>query len=264
MSSALSATLATGNLFLDNLPVAVLEALRPALRRITLQNGRVIFDRDATMDVVIFPINAILSVVLEMADGDTAEVGIIGREGMSGLPIALGISRMNERTVVQVPDGAHTMSAADFRAALERETELKASALRYAQATLMTTSRMSACNTLHPTNERCARWLLMAHDRVTADHLPLTQEFLSQMLGVRRGTVTLVASALQEAGFISYSRGHITVLNRSGLEAGSCECYEAIERNWLALMGYGTRKSTPQTPPAGRHDGRRTRGNVVE
>jgi CRP-like cAMP-binding protein len=258
VSSPLSTTQATGNLFLDNLPVAVLEVLRPTLKRSGLQSGRVIFDRDATMDVVIFPINSILSVVLEMADGDTAEVGIIGREGMSGLPIALGISRMNQRTVVQVPNGAHCMPAADFRAALEREAELKASALRYAQATLMTTSQMSACNTLHPTNERCARWLLMAHDRVTDDQLPLTQEFLSQMLGVRRGAVTLAASALQEAGFISYSRGHITVLNRSGLEAGSCECYEAIERNWLALMGYGIRKATAQTPQVGRHDGRPT------
>ncbi len=160
---------------------------------------------------------------------------------------------MNQRTVIQVPNGAHCMSAADFRAALEREAELEVSALRYAQATLMTTSQMSACNTLHPTNERCARWLLMAHDRVTDNQLALTQEFLSQMLGVRRGAVTLAALALQQVGFISYSRGHITVLNRSGLEAGSCECYEAIERNWLALMGYGTRKSTAQTDsgPAG-------------
>lgn len=121
----------------------------------------------------------------------------------------------------------------------------------------MTTSQMSACNTLHPTNERCARWLLMAHDRVNDDRLPLTQEFLSQMLGVRRGAVTLAASALQEAGFISYSRGLINVLNRSGLEAASCECYETIERDWTAIMGYSTRRSTAQPPQIGRHDGRR-------
>ena len=254
MSSALSTTQATGNLFLDNLPVAVLEALRPALKRIALQSGRVISDRDEALDVVIFPVSSILSVVLEMSDGDTAEVGIIGREGMSGLPIVLGISRVNQRTVVQVPDTALSISAADFRGVVERESGLKTLALRYAQATLMTTSQMSACNTLHPTNERCARWLLMAHDRVNVDQLSLTQEFLSQMLGVRRGAVTLAASALQEAGFISYSRGLINVLNRSGLEAASCECYEAIERNWTAIMGYSTRKSTAQI---GRRDGRR-------
>jgi CRP-like cAMP-binding protein len=258
VSSALSTTQVTGNLFLDNLPVAVLEALRSTLKQISLENGRVLFDRDEAIDMVIFPINSILSVVLEMADGDTAEVGIIGREGMSGLPIVLGISRLNQRTVVQVPNGAYCVSAAEFGAAVEREAELKAAALRYAQATLMTTSQMSACNTLHPTNERCARWLLMAHDRVTDDHLPLTQEFLSQMLGVRRGGVTLAASALQEAGFISYSRGHINVLNRSGLEAASCECYETIEHNWRAVMGYSTRKATAPARQVGRHDGHRT------
>ena len=248
----------TGNLFLDNLAAPVLEVLRPTLTRVSLRGGRVISDRDEALDAIIFPVSSILSVVLEMSDGDTAEVGIIGREGMNGLPIVLGTSRVDQRTVVQVPDTALRMPVADFRVAVERESDLKASALRYAQATLMTTSQMSACNTLHPTNERCARWLLMAHDRVNADQLALTQEFLSQMLGVRRGAVTLAASALQEAGFISYTRGLINVLNRSGLEAAACECYEAIERNWAAIMGYSTRKSTVQTTAAtARPDGRR-------
>jgi CRP-like cAMP-binding protein len=178
---------------------------------------------------------------------------------MSGLPIVLGISALNQRTVVQVPNGAFFMRAADFRPVVEREAGLKASALRYAQATMATTAQMSACNTLHPTNERCARWLLMAHDRVNADQLPLTQEFLSQMLGVRRGTVTLAASALQEAGFISYSRGLITVLNRSGLEAASCECYETIERDWAAVMRYSVRKHKALLPEIGRPDGRPTK-----
>jgi CRP-like cAMP-binding protein len=248
VSSALSTPTVTGNLFLDNLPRGTLSSLRSALKPISLQSGRVISDPDEALDMVIFPISSILSVVLQMSDGDTAEVGIIGREGMSGLPIALGITTLNQRTIVQVPDGAYCMSAADFRVILDRDSEVKTSALRYAQATLMTTSQMSACNTLHPTNERCARWLLMAHDRVNDDQLFLTQEFLSQMLGVRRGAVTLAASALQEAGFISYSRGLITVLNRCGLEAASCECYETIERNWIAVMGYSPRELKSRTP----------------
>jgi CRP-like cAMP-binding protein len=187
VTSALSASQVTGNLFLDNLPVAVRETLCSILNPVSLENGRIISDQGEAMDTVIFPISSILSVVLEMSDGDTAEVGIIGREGMSGLPIVLGISTLNQRTVVQVPNGALCMPAEDFRVVVQREADLKTSALRYAQATLMTTSQMSACNTLHPTNERCARWLLMAHDRVNADQLRLTQEFLSQMLGVRRG-----------------------------------------------------------------------------
>lgn len=137
------------------------------------------------------------------------------------------------------------MSVDDFRKALERDPELKSFALRYAQATLMSTAQLSACNSLHPINERCARWLLMAHDRVDGDLLLLTQDFLSQMLGVRRGGVTLAASALQEAGFISYSRGHINVRNRAGLESAVCECYETIDRDWESLLGYPIRKAQP-------------------
>lgn len=129
MSSALSTTQATGNLFLDNLPIAVLDALRPTLTKIALRGGRVISDRDEAMDVVVFPVSSILSVVLEMSDGDTAEVGIIGREGMSGLPIVFGISRLNQRTIVQVPDSALCMPVANFRGVVERESDLKASAL---------------------------------------------------------------------------------------------------------------------------------------
>ena len=137
-----------------------------------------------------------------------------------------------------IPDSAEYIPAEEFRRVLEDQPELRAFSLRYAQATLMASSQLSACNNLHPTDERCARWLLTAHDRVEDDLLLLTQEFLSQMLGVRRGGVTIAASALQQAGFISYARGHITVRNRGGLEAAACECYEAVQRNWQEVMGY--------------------------
>jgi len=243
-----SATRATGNLFLDNLPAAATDTLQPSLSRVSLKRGRAIYERDAVIDAVFFPINSIISVVLDMSDGETAEVGIIGREGMTGLPLALGQSTSKQRTLVQVPDSGYCMSAADFLAALEREPKLIAFALRYAQATLMVSAQLSACNSLHPTDERCARWLLMAHDRIDDDLVLLTQEFLSQMLGVRRGGVTIAASSLQQAGFISYSRGHITIRNRSGLESASCECYEIIERDWKEIMGYpiGRRRSTSE------------------
>ncbi len=242
-----SAAQATGNLFLDHLPASAMETLRPSLWRVEIKSGTIIYERDEVMDKVFFPANSILSVVLEMSDGDTAEVGIIGREGMSGLSIVLGTSLSQQRTVVQVPNGAHCIAAKDFSAAVEREPELKALALRYAQATITTTAQLSACNNLHPTNERCARWLLMAHDRVDTDLLLLTQEFLSQMLGVRRGSVTLAASTLQEAGFISYSRGHINIRSRAGLESATCQCYEDIERDWESVMGYTKRKVGPRS-----------------
>jgi CRP-like cAMP-binding protein len=249
VSTARSGIHATGNLFLDHLPAAAMDTLRPSLVHVSLKHATVIYERYQQIDKVLFPIGGILSVVVEMADGDTAEVGIIGREGMSGLAIALGLSQSNQRTVVQVADGAECISVEEFRAALAREPELKAFALRYAQATLISTAQLSACNSLHPVNERCARWLLMAHDRVHDDLVLLTQDFLSQMLGVRRPGVTLAASALQEAGFISYSRGHINIRSRAGLESASCDCYDTIDRDWQAIMGYSTRKPPSQSQP---------------
>lgn len=242
VTSLQSATHATGNLFLDNLPENALNVLRPALVHVSLKHGQLIYERNARVESVLFPLGAILSIVLDMSDGATAEVGIIGREGMSGLGVALGLSANKQRALVQVPDGAYAIPVEDFRAALECEPELKSFALRYGQAVLTSTSLLSACNSLHPINERCARWLLMAHDRVADDLLLLTQDFLSQMLGVRRGGVTLAASALQEAGFISYSRGHINIRNRAGLESASCECYGSLECDWESIMGYSMRK----------------------
>lgn len=246
MSDVLSATPSTGNLFLDHLPASALDAIRPSLISVTLKNAEIVYDYDEAMENVLFPTGSVISVLLEMANGDTAEVGIIGREGMTGLAIALGQSSTNQRSVVQVPNGALSMSAKRFRAIVEAEPELKAFTLRYAQAVLMGALQLSACNSLHPTDERCARWLLMSHDRVGHDLLRLTQEFLSQMLGVRRASVAVAASALQAAGFISYSRGQIVIRNRKGLESASCECYESLEREWKAVMGYRVRN----TPPA--------------
>jgi CRP-like cAMP-binding protein len=238
----ISLSVATGNAFLDHLPAAIVDVLRVDMTHVELANGRVLNECDAQIQTVYFPINSILSNVLEMADGSIAEVGIVGHEGMTGLTIALGRSASNQRTIVQVPDSAESVPAEAFRVALEEHPELTAAVLRYAQATLMASAQLSACNGLHPINERCARWLLMAHDRVAGDTFILTQEFLSQMLGVRRGGVTVAASTMQRAGFISYSRGRITMCDRAGMEAAVCECYDEVERNWKLLTGYSIRK----------------------
>ncbi len=153
VSSAPSATAYTGNLFLDHLSPNTREALLASLVPVSLKLGTVMYDRNDPIDKVLFPIGGILSVVLEMSDGDTAEVGIIGKEGMSGLVVALGMATSNQRTVVQVPDGALCTPVEAFRAALKSEPELKETALRYAQATLMATAhspRATAC--IPPTN----------------------------------------------------------------------------------------------------------------
>lgn len=248
MADAFSVTHSTGNVFLDHLPDHVMDILRPSLIPVALDNAEIVYDYDESMEKVLFPTGSVISVLLEMSDGRTAEVGIIGREGMTGLAIVLGQSSTNQRSIVQIPNGALSMPAATFRAVVEAEAQLKAFSLRYAQAVLMGALQLSACNSLHPTDERCARWLLMAHDRVGDNRLRLTQEFLSQMLGVRRASVAVAASALQAAGFISYSRGQIVVRNRAGLETASCECYETMEREWKELMGYGIRYAPPRAP----------------
>jgi CRP-like cAMP-binding protein len=237
---------------LDNLSAEAFQALRPSLQLSELKAGRTLHaPRDQIRDVY-FPINSIVSVVSEMSDGKTSEVGIIGREGTTGLPIALGQSSANHRHIVQVGDSALQLPAKDLRAAFQQQPELHAQLLRYAQATLASASQTGACNRLHPVNERCARWLLMAHDRVEGDLVLLTQDFLSQMLGVRRAGVTVAASTLQEAGLIEYSRGRITVRNRRKLESAACECYGVLERDWKGIMGYSPSKTRRDASRAAR------------
>ncbi len=246
----------TGNLFLDHLSERAIKALKPPFVSVSLKHNELINDDRTVADRVLFPINSIVSVVLDMSNGDTAEIGIIGREGMTGLAFVLGQASINQRSIVQIPDGAMCIPVETFRAALEREPELKAFALRYAQAVIMASGRLSACNALHPTTERCARWLLMAHDRVGGAVLLLTQEFLGQMLGVRRASVALAEAELQAAGFISYSRGHIKIHNRAGLESAACECYEMMDDEWKVAMGYTLRISSAATVSAAELSGR--------
>ncbi|MGH7328086.1 MAG: Crp/Fnr family transcriptional regulator [Polyangiaceae bacterium] len=225
---------------------ATWEALRPSLERVQLKQGRTLHAPNQTMRDVFFPIFSIISVVSEMSGGKTSEIGIIGRDGMSALAVALGRPSTTYRNIVQVPDSALSMPVQDFRAALLSNSELTSQALRYAQATLVSVSQSAACNRLHAVDERLARWLLMAHDRVEGDFIALTQEFVSQMLGVRRAGVTVAALALQEAGMISYARGRITIRNRKRLEETSCECYGMVEREWTKIMGYSPSKTLRQ------------------
>jgi CRP-like cAMP-binding protein len=243
MADAFSPTHTTGNVFLDKMPAAARAALHPHLQHVSLKHTREIYAAGEPMDALFFPIHSIISVVADLREGETVEIGIVGREGMSGHTVALGQSIARHRSNVQVGDSAECISADHFRAALQSEPELQAYVERYAYATTIALAQSVACNSHHPANERCARWLLMAHDRVEGDVVLLTQEFLGQMLGVRRGSVTIAASALQEAGFISYSRGHISIRNRSGLESASCECYDTVEHELKGIMGYSISKT---------------------
>jgi CRP-like cAMP-binding protein len=178
-------------------------------------------------------------------DNDTVEVGTVGREGMVGLPILLYAESMPTRAFVQVEGAAQRITADGFRAALREGTDLAPLLYRYAQTLFDQVAQSVACNRLHDLEERCARWILMTHDRVGEDQVPLRQQFLAEMLGVHRPAVTLAAGALQRAGLIRYHRGIIEVLDRSGLEEAACPCYRIIRRSFERLRETAAQIGSP-------------------
>jgi hypothetical protein len=172
-----------------------------------------------------------------MADGSAVETATIGREGMVGLPVFLGTDRTSAQAFVQIPGAALRMTTATFRRALVGSPSLSRALSRYTQALFTLVAQSSACNRLHAMPERCARWLLHSHDRMERDEFSLTHQFLSQMLGVRRATVTEGMTELQATGAIEYAMGRIRVVDRARLEDAACECYVIIAREFDRLLG---------------------------
>ena len=183
--------------------------------------------------------NCVVSLLTMMESGDAIEVGTVGNEGFAGLPVLLEstVSPASAHALAQIPGEAVRMRVGPFREALRREPPLQGLLFRYANAFVTEIAQSAACNRLHTIDQRCCRWLLMTHDRVGSDYIALTQEFLAQMLGVRRASVNAVAGLLQRTGLIRYSRGRITVLDRKGLEKASCECYQVIHREYERMLG---------------------------
>jgi CRP-like cAMP-binding protein len=203
----------------------------------TLELRQLLFDFDKPIEHVYFPEDAIGSVVSPLADGSAVETAIVGHEGMIGLPVFLGTERMSAQAFIQSAGRGWRMSAAALREAVAEGGELGPRLLRYIQTVLTQVGQSSACNRMHSVEVRCARWLLMTQDRVGRDEFSLTHQFLAQMLGVRRATVTVTAGALQKAGFIEYSRGIISILDRKGLENAACECYNIIRHELDRVLG---------------------------
>lgn len=172
-----------------------------------------------------------------MADGDAVEVGTIGNEGLSTVDILMGSAVAIETTICQIPGDSLRIPVDKFRQALERNRELQHLCYRFLQAYLSYVSQSVACNRLHTTEERFARWILASHDRVQRDQFQLTQEFLADMLGVHRPLVSLIARRFQQAGLIDYRRGIVTVLDRNGLEETTCECYAVVKRQFERILG---------------------------
>ncbi len=226
------------NELLRALPAEELQRLRPHLVPATLVVSQVLHEAEAPIDEVFFLESGLAFLTADTRDHGLVEVGTTGRDGFVGLSALLSPEPVSvHRAFVQIPGRAHRLRASVLREMSEALPTLRDRCLRYVQVMLMQNSQIAACNARHELPERLARWLLMSRDRIDGDDLPMTQEFLSAMLGVRRAGISVVANALQAQGLIRQSRGRITVLDRAGLGGKACTCYSMIERNRARIMG---------------------------
>jgi len=237
----------TGNRLLDLLAPSQLERLRPHLTPEPLPLNRTLQPRGKPVESVYFPTSGMISIVAMMRDGAAVEVGIAGCEGMLGVQALLGDDNSLNEAMVQIPGSALGMSAGVLRQEMQESTQLRQVMLKYVQLALNTATQSAACNRAHLLEQRLARWLLTARDRSGSDRLPLTHEFIAMMLGVRRAGVTVAAQSLQSAGLIEYAHGRITVVDREGLEAATCECYEVVRREHARLFGAGDESAPTRT-----------------
>ena len=225
------------NRLLGLLPRRDYERLRPHLQPMPLDYRQSLYRAHKPIGFVYFIETGVGSLVNTMANGQAAEVGTIGNEGMVGLPLVLGDNRAPTSVYVQVPGSGLRMKATLFEKELERSASMRAVMLRYTHAFFNQVAQSAACNQFHSIQQRCCRWLLMTHDRMQSDHFLLTQEFLAMMLGVQRTGVTAAAGALQRAGLIRYNRGNVTIIDRRGLKQRSCECYGISKSEFDRLLG---------------------------
>ena len=228
------------NQLLAALPETEYQRLIPHLELVSLSLNQVLYDAGELIEHVYFFNQGMCSLVTIMENGAIVEVGLVGKEGMVGLPVCWGGNTTINQAMVQIPGTAMRMKAEHLKTEFNRGGKLHSLLLRYTQALFTHACQSTACNRLHTIDERLARWLLNVQDRMESDLLPLTQEFLSHMLGARRSGVTIAAGTLSQAGMICYSRGKITILDRESLEATSCECYGVIKNEYDRLLGKGS------------------------
>src|SRR5215216_4001886 len=214
------------NRMLATLPKAEYKRLLPSLKLVNLPLGEVLYEPGSVIKYVYFPNNSIVSLISPQLGTSSLEVGMIGNEGMAGLAVFMGVKNSSTQALVQGAGSAMRMTSGNLRDEAHRLSNMHNLLHRYSHSLLMQISQIAACNNFHLVHARLARWLLMTNDRLGLAEFPLTQSFLSNMLGVRREGVSEAASELQSSKLIRYSRGLITILNRRGLEANSCECYE--------------------------------------
>lgn len=238
MSVSESPQIPVTNRLLATLPRQEYERLLPHMERVCLDFKQILYAPGQPISYVYFPNHGVVvSMLIVMSGSIAAEVGLVGNEGMAGLPVFLGADTTPSQAKVQVPGESLRMKADVFKAKVNPSDTLHGLLMRYTHALMLQISQSVACKSHHSMSQRCCRWLLMNHDRVGSDQFPITQEFLSQMLGVRRAGVTEVAGMLQKVGILRYSRGQMTILDRLGLESACCECYRSVKAESDRLSG---------------------------
>ena len=226
----------SANKLLASLDPEDLQALSRDLTAVTLEKGALLYEPGDEIDLIYFPHNAVVSLMTLMQSGEAIESATIGREGAVGFSAAVYPRRSLSRVIVQAAGSASKIPADQLHHFCQQSAGLRLLIDRHAEALFAHAIQSVACNALHSVEARFCRWLLCCHDRIDTDRVSLTQEFLADMLGVQRTTVTVVARTLQAAGLIRYSRGIVDILDRSGVEAITCECYGAVRRNYERLL----------------------------
>ena len=226
------------NHLLAALPIEVQGRLLPYLERVPLPLGKVLYESGDTLRHVYFPTDSIVSLLYVMENGASAEISMVGNEGLIGIALFMGGESTPNRAIVQSAGSAYRLVAQRLNDEFERNSELLHLLLRYTQALITQMSQAAVCNRHHNVDQRLCRWLLLSLDRLSSNQLAMTQELISNMLGVRREGVTDAAGKLQKLGVIEYSRGHITVLDRAKLEKLSCECYAVVKKETDRLLPY--------------------------
>jgi CRP-like cAMP-binding protein len=240
------ASLFEQNRILSALPQSERTLLFEVVRNVTLPVKTVLFEPGATIDAIHFPTDGVISLVTPLHDGAIVEVATIGNEGIVGGPL-VPLGGLAVRAISQVAGHSLRMDASAFLEWADRSPAFQTLVESYTQALFGQIAQAAACNRLHSSEERLSRWLLMSHDRVGADEFMITQEFLGQMLAARRSTVSVSAGILQRAGLIRYVRGHVTIVDRIGLEAVSCECYAVIKAELARVVRPVQRPGTSAT-----------------
>ena len=225
-----------GNKILGALPQEEFDRLRPNLREVSFNIGHIVYHPEETIESVYFVNRGIVSWLAMLEDGNTVEAGVIGPEGLAGVSALLGANSSPNQGLAQSDVVASQIDTRDLIGEFRRNGVLNRMILRFVHSMFTQVAQTAACNRLHTLDQRLARWLLMSHDRSDRNGFPLTQEFLSRMLGVRRAGVSVSANSLRQNGLIDYHRGNIRIVDREGLEAASCECYQIVKEDYEQIL----------------------------